>query len=215
MDGALQVIGEKFPPWWGLPALSPSKQLALWFFVLPLVAFGLLVAAITLYRRSAASPRSVVLLSAVAVRRRTAAASLAAPRFGPLSCGSPASPGRWRHWPSIEWIYYRSPRTNPALRTGISVGLIAAATIIIVPFFTFRTYLSQVRQSLSDTAAPGYEVRRDDRFFYLGDERPTLATQAVIDELDRLLGAWSTAARRPGRPAPDRLQRRLLLPPLS
>ncbi|MCU1387218.1 MAG: hypothetical protein JWL72_556, partial [Ilumatobacteraceae bacterium] len=64
LDGALQAIAETVPPWWRFPAIAPSHQLFLWFFALPLAALLVVGTGIVLHRRTAGSPRSIVLTAA-------------------------------------------------------------------------------------------------------------------------------------------------------
>lgn len=55
---------------------------------------------------------------------------------------------------------------------------------VICPFYTYRSYLLYSRISVGDKAG-GFEVHRDDRRFYFGNEALQRASQAAIDELDR------------------------------
>ena len=184
MDGALQVIGEKFPPWWGLPSLPASQQLAVWFFMLPLVAFALLAVALAARRTSSGSPRTVLLVAVSLFGVGLLPQALQRPdsaHFLWVACIS---------WPLaplglIELWYMRTRRTHPTIRTSLSVLTIAALTLVVAPFFTYRTYLATVRQSLGQIPG-GLQVVRGERSFYMGDARPWRASQQVVDELSLL-----------------------------
>jgi hypothetical protein len=71
----------------------------------------------------------------------------------------------------------------PALRLDLAAGaLVALALFVVCPFYTYRTYLLYSRMSVGDRP-PGFEVSRDDRRFYFGNEPLQRASQAAVDEL--------------------------------
>ena len=186
LDGALQVIGEKFAPWWGLPALGTPKQLVVWFFLLPVVAIGVVVAARRITPRAATSPlvgsRRSETLTAIglfgvgllpqALQRPDSA------HFNWVSCVSfpllvVVAADLWR---------IRSRRPRPV----IAVASVVVGILLLIPAFTARTYLGYVTDTLSgdlDTLT----VERDGREFHLGDYRPWLASVEVTRDLD----AWA------------------------
>lgn len=180
LDGALQVIGEKFGPWWGVPHLGAAKQLFIWFFLLPLVAVAVLTVALMARRRG--SPRAFTLTAGAlfgigllpqAVQRPDSA------HFLWVSCIS---------WPLlivavIEFVRLREPRTHPHARLSIAVAIVSVLMLVATPYYTLRTYLDVAQRSLrGDT--PVLEVSRNGRYFYLGDTRPWLATLEVVADLD-------------------------------
>jgi hypothetical protein len=69
------------------------------------------------------------------------------------------------------------------LLTGASI--IVALMMIVAPFYTLRTYGDLAVRSLTNDL-PVREVRRGDRYFYLGDERPWRASLEVVKVLDEL-----------------------------
>ena len=184
LDGALQAIAETVPPWWRFPALGADHQLFLWFFAVPV--FSLLVAATGLWlvRYTKGSPRSVTL----------AAAGLFSVGMLPQAFQRPDSTHlAWVacvSWPLlvptiIELVRMRAPRAHPRLRLTIAGGFVAALMFVVCPFFTYRTYVLYARVSVGSLPS-AYEVRRDDRVFYMGDLPPAKATQGVIDTLSAL-----------------------------
>ena len=57
--------------------------------------------------------------------------------------------------------------------------------LVVMPFYTYRTYLLYTRISVGDKVG-GYQVSRDDRNFWFGNVPLQVASQAAIDELDLL-----------------------------
>ena len=101
-------------------------------------------------------------------------------------------------WPfavvvGIDVLARRRPQIDPrrALLAGAAAALVL--TFTLTALFTFRYYLLHTRVGLGQVPS-AFPVRRDDRYFYLGDYRAYLAMQAAVDELaasaepgDRLL----------------------------
>ena len=185
LDGALQVIGEKFAPWWGVPHIGAPKQLFVWFFVLPIVAFAVVIVA----RRIDVSRRTALLAPALfglgllpqALQRPDSA------HFNWVSMVS---------WPlaviaTAEVLRRRAPTLHPTVRTWIAGGALAVTLAIVSPFFTLRTYGDLVARSVTGDLST-LTVERHGRSFYLGDTRPWRATQEVIADLD----AWSRPGER-------------------
>jgi hypothetical protein len=83
----------------------------------------------------------------------------------------------------VEALRRRSPvPRHPALAAGVVVGTVL---FVVCPFFTYRYYLLQSRISVGNKPG-GFEVSRDDRRFYFGNQPLQRSSQAAIDELDRL-----------------------------
>ncbi len=195
LDGALQVIGEKFAPWWGLPALGTPKQLVAWFFLLPIVAVFVVVVS----RR--VTPRAG--LTAVSGARR-ADTLMAAGLFGigllPQALQRPDSAHfNWVSCISVPLLIVafvdiarvRFPHTPRRTRSIASVALVVAGIVAVIPAFTARTYLGLVTDSIRGELDP-LTVERNGRQFYLGDFRPWLASVEVTADLDR----WSRPGER-------------------
>lgn len=181
LDGALQVISEKFAPWWGLPHLSAPKQLVIWFFMLPVLALVNVVVARRMHPFRHERP---VLL----------AASLFG--FGLLPQAIQRPDSAHLLWVSaitiplfvvtaLEMVRRRSPRSHPRVQLLTGVGVVTALIVCVIPFYTARTYADAAIRSLEGDL-PVREVRRSERNFYLGDERPWRATLEVVADLDKL-----------------------------
>lgn len=179
LDGALQVISEKFAPWWGLPHLSAPKQLFIWFFLLPVVSVSVLVIARLMARHR--TERGVLTAGALfglgllpqAIQRTDSA------HFLWVSAVS---------WPLmivaiIELFRRFAPRTHPRAQVVFASGALALTLVVLVPYYTVRTYGDLLVRSITNNIDVR-EVRRGDRHFYLGDERPWRATLEMVDDLD-------------------------------
>jgi len=195
LDGALQVIGEKFAPWWGLPALGTPKQLVVWFFLLPVVTIFVVVVARYVTPRASRSAMNGA---------RRADTLMAAGLFGlgllPQAFQRPDS----AHFNWVSCISFpllvvafadiarvRFPRSTRRTRSSISVALVVVGIVVLIPAFTARTYLGLVTDSVRGDLSP-LTVERDGRRFHLGDYRPWLASVEVTADLDR----WSVPGER-------------------
>jgi hypothetical protein len=184
LDGALQVIAEKFPPWWGLPALSASQQLVLWFWLVPVLGVGLVAVAVVVRRRRPAEPAGLVLLAGSLFSLGIVQQAFQRPdsaHFAWVTCISLAlAPAA-----AAEVIGPWRPRWRPARRSlTIGAGLLAIY-LTVMPFFSLRIYALHVRQTIGQLP-PGLVIERDGRRFYLGDVPPWRASQALMADLDRL-----------------------------
>ena len=189
LDGALQVIGEKFAPWWGLPSLSGAKQLFLWFFALPIIAFGVLVIAHRVSTRLD-ERRGAILTAAALFGIGLLPQALQRPdsaHFNWVSCIS---------WPLaivaiVDLLRWRTPRLHPTLRNASAATTLAVIVLVVTPHFTVRTYADLVKRSVTNEVTT-LTVERHGRTFNLGDYRPWRASQEVVADLDR----WSRPGER-------------------
>ncbi|MCY7298235.1 MAG: hypothetical protein LH616_03365, partial [Ilumatobacteraceae bacterium] len=186
MDGALQAVAEGplDAPWWRIPALSANHQLFLWFFVVVIVAIGVPIIALRLYRSSGGViNRHVVLLGASLFGLGMMPQALQRPDSTHLAWGSCVS---FALLPCliVELVPRAAPRftRHAALVAGAAI---AAILLVVNPFFTYRYYLLQSRVSVGNKPG-GHEVTREDRRFYFGNQALQTSSQAAIDELDRL-----------------------------
>jgi 4-amino-4-deoxy-L-arabinose transferase-like glycosyltransferase len=188
-DGALQVIADKFPPWWKIPHLPGPQQLFWWFFALPAVAIGVLVIGVVLRRRS---------LPATPHRHRLdILVASGAFGFGLLPQAFQRPDSAHLAWVScvcfpvaiaaiIELVGARRPSSLPLYRVLVGIAAVGVSMLAIFPYFSYRPYLAYTRQSLGNIPQAGLKVERNGRAFYLGDTRPRDAANEVIADLDAL-----------------------------
>lgn len=182
IDGALQAVAEGplDAPWWRFPALSANHQLFVWFFVVIIVAIGTPILARRL--------RHDVLFAASLFGLGMLLQALQRPDSTHLAWGSCVS---FALLPClvVEALRRRNAgegagrlARHPAITAGVVVG---AVLFVVCPFFTYRYYLLQSRISVGNKPG-GFEVSRDDRRFYFGNQPLQRSSQAAIDELERL-----------------------------
>ena len=185
VDGALQAVAEGplDAPWWRFPALNANHQLFLWFFVVIVVAFGVVAATLVLTRRHGATPRSTALLLGGLMGLGMLPQALQRPDSTHMAWGSCVSLALL---PALvfEMIGVVRPRLAPLRRDAVAALVLAATLFVVCPFFTYRYYLLYSRIAVGNKPG-GFEVARDGRSFYLGNEPLQRASQAAMDELDR------------------------------
>jgi hypothetical protein len=185
LDGAFQAIAEGVPPWWRLPHLPAPQSLFLWFFAMIGIAVALVAVTMVWVRREGRTPALVTLGAVAWFALGIVPQGLQRPDSTHLAWVSCVS------WPiaiaaSMEWGARRRPRTDPrALLAGATVA-VTVLTLVLAPLFTFRHYLLYVRLGAGQVPAP-FEVERNGRRFYFGDLKAAVASQQMIDTLDRLL----------------------------
>jgi hypothetical protein len=86
----------------------------------------------------------------------------------------------------LEWVRHRYPRTHPRFQLLAGTSAFAVVVFALIPFYTVRTYADLAVRSLSGQLDVR-EVSRNDRYFYLGDERPWRATLEVVDDLGAMI----------------------------
>jgi hypothetical protein len=186
IDGALQAVAEGplDAPWWRFPALSANHQLFVWFFVVIITAIGSVVVAAVLIRRLGWTPRRTTLLAGALFGLGMLPQAMQRPDSTHLAWGSCISLALL---PVLfhEIALVVRPRTIGLGRDVIAGAVLAVTLFVVCPFYTYRYYLLYSRISVGDKPG-GFEVSRDGRRFYFGNEPLQRASQAAIDDLERL-----------------------------
>jgi hypothetical protein len=193
IDGALQAVAEGplDAPWWRFPALAANHQLFFWFFLVIITAIASVVVAVALIRRFGSTPQRVTLLVGTATGLGMLGQALQRPDSTHLAWGSCIT---FALVPAVvrELAGVRSGRAAQVIRHDVIAAVVVIATFFVVcPYYTYRTYLLFSRISVGQKAG-GFEVSRDDRRFYFGNEALQSASQTAIDDL----AAMSTAGER-------------------
>ena len=186
LDGALQVIGERPAPWWPLPALDAPLQLFLWFFLLPFTSLACLALAVRWWRRTH-SPRHLAMVAIATFSVGLLTQALQRPDSAHLLWGSVVAFPMACCWLAEWWANRQHHGTRAGRIAAIAAPL--AVLLLVLPFYTARTYTMHVRQSLGASHGglpPGLPVVRGDREYRLGDVRAWKASQAAVDDLARL-----------------------------
>jgi hypothetical protein len=181
LDGALQGVAEEIPPWWRLPHLPASKALFLWFCAMVLGTLALLGYAVWRRRSGDRSGRSFVLLAVALISIGILPQGLQRPDSAHLLWVTCVS------WPfavviGSDLVSGWRPRIEPRRALVAGAGFAVVLTFALTSLFTFRYYLLHTRVGLGQVPS-AFPVRRDDRYFYLGNYRAYLAMQAAADEL--------------------------------
>ena len=184
VDGALQAVveGPADAPWWKVPHLAANHQLWLWFWMVVVTAIGVVVAAVWLRRRGD-SPRRLALLCGGLLGLGLLPQAMQRPDSTHLAWGSCVS---FALVPAllVELAAVVRPRLTGVRRDVLVGAAVAAVMLVVMPFYTYRSYLLYTRIGIGQKVG-GYEVSRDDRRFWFGNEPLQRASQAAIDELDR------------------------------
>ncbi len=185
VDGALQAVveGPADAPWWRFPALAANHQLFFWFWLVVIAAIGVCATTVVVVRRHGSTPARTALLVGSILGLGMLPQALQRPDSTHLAWGSCVS---FALAPAliVELAALRRP-SSTAIRRDIVAGAVMVVTFFVIcPFYTYRSYLLYSRISVGDKAG-GFEVHRDDRRFYFGNEALQRASQAAIDELDR------------------------------
>lgn len=191
LDGSLQAVAELIPPWWGLPALPAEKSLFLWFFSM-LAAPILLLWVARRARRAGARPTQAATLMAIALvsigilpqgLQRPDSAHLAwvtCVSFPMLIVGG----FEWRMQHATRFVW-------PRQRVVKIAAAVTVLMLVVTPLFTFRYWLLHTRVSIGQVNEP-FEVERNGRRFFLGEDLAAEASNLVIADLDRLMSPGET-----------------------
>lgn len=185
-DGILQAVAQLRVPDWPIPMVDAPAQVTLWFLALPLAALALLATGVVALRRAPGDRRSRILVVVGAFSVGLLPQALQRPdttHLAWVSCVSmvflPVAFVQWGEW----WAARRTP--SRPLRGPARLVLAVAPLVIVVlaiPAYTARTWVDLTRQNLEGDYF-GWDVRRDDRTFYLGAPDIADSAQAVTDAL--------------------------------
>jgi hypothetical protein len=168
-DGFLQRAGRLVEPRWPLPAPPSPAQLTLWLGLLA-VTIVVLIAAGVARKRRLGDPRLLAMALFAAGLLPQAIQRADSTHLAWVSCvplgflpAAVAELLRGRRWPT----------------TAIAALAPIAATLVLVPHFTWRTY--------ADYATPGetHAIERNGRTFYYGRPDAVRAVNDLLHEVDR------------------------------
>ena len=175
IDGALQRLALLAQPRWVIPTLGPSKQVVLWFWLLPVVAVAVVVVAYRSSRRDRFSGRTALLLIIGTFGVGLLPQALQRPDSTPIML--------------YELIAPRLRRDRRGLSSFLAGGAVMVAFLLVIPQFTWRSYDDLLHAGRRDWSSR--IVQRGDRSF-------TFDAPDVIGEI-RTVTAELDARSRPGQ----------------
>jgi hypothetical protein len=181
-DGALQAVAQLRPQPWSGPHLTGPQQIFVWFFLLPAVTLFIVGVGAWAVRRDRTDWRARVVLVVGLLGlglMPQAMQRVDTTHFAWVSC----VPLAFLPAAIAELGRHQRP---PLLRR--QAGTIAAVVtllipLLIIPFFTARTYVDLAEQSLPGREVFGYPVRYSGRTFYLGAKDIAPVAQRMLDEI--------------------------------
>jgi hypothetical protein len=186
IDGALQAVveGPADAPWWRLPALAANHQLFFWFWLVVIAAFGVTATAAWLWFRRGRTPQRAAFLAGALLGLGMLPQALQRPDSTHLAWGSCVTMAMVAPL-VVELLALRTEPWSLLRRDLVAAALITVVFLVICPFYTYRTYLLYTRISVGNKPG-GFEVSRDERRFFFGNEALRQASQSAIDDLERL-----------------------------
>jgi hypothetical protein len=186
IDGALQAVveGPADATWWRLPALAANHQLFFWFWLVVIAAFGVTATAAWLWFRRGRTPQRAALLAGALLGLGMLPQALQRPDSTHLAWGSCVTMAMVAPL-VVELLALRTEPWSLLRRDLVAAALITVVFLVICPFYTYRTYLLYTRISVGNKPG-GFEVSRDERRFFFGNEALRQASQSAIDDLERL-----------------------------
>ncbi len=182
-DGYLQRAAALRTLGWPFPALDPSNQIFLWFFLALAGAATTVLTGISAVRRRPEAWRSRVLLT-----------------LGVFSVGLLPQALQRPDTAHLAWVTcvglavlpatlaeLAEHRTRLPARARWVPGLVFLVVLVtaVIPYFSLRSWVDLASQSAGRNRF-GVAMSRDGRTFYYGDRAPAVAAQELIDDLDRL-----------------------------
>ena len=184
VDGFLQRAGALQQIDWPIPSLTTSQQLTVWFFLLLAVVATLLGVGIWAVRRDPGRFEARVLLAVAlfsvgmvpqAIQRVDSA------HFAWVSC----VPLAFLPVALIELLRGRAARWGPRVRGLVMGSGVLLAVMLLLPFFTVRTYSDYVAQSIGRHRL-AFLIERDGRTFYYGRRDVAVAAKELLADVDEI-----------------------------
>ena len=190
IDGFLQRAGALRTDGWPLPMLGLSKQISLWFWLVPLSIVVDVVAAWRLRRRAPGSDRARVLWPAALFTAALLPQAMQRPDTTHLAWVTGISfavmiPAVASLLEELSPRVTLGRRLTPTWRFTASCGVVAAILVLIIPFYPLRTYVDLVGQSFGHNRF-GAAITNGDRTFYFGSAEGAADAQRVTDALQEL-----------------------------
>lgn len=190
LDGSLQAVAELIPPWWGIPALPAEKSLFLWFWAMLAAPLAIIWIARRVGRAGSRPDHAATLMAIGLLSLGILPQGLQRPDSAHLAWVT------WLSFPMLivagyELLEHRHAVRWPRQRLLQLAGAVTAMMLVITPLFTFRYWLLHARVSVGSIQQP-FEVERNGRRFYLGEELAADATSRAIRDLDRLMKPGET-----------------------
>jgi hypothetical protein len=183
-DGALHKVARLIGPPWSLPHLDEPLQVFIWFFGLIIGAAFIVAVGVVQVRRDPSSAQARALFCVGLLGLGLLPQALQRPDPTHLGWVSVVVFG---FLPVAIHVALRRPlrSVTAGTRAVVAGGLVLAALVFVIPYFTARSYSEFTRQSFGKDAARA-SVNNDGRNFWLGDGPAIAELQAVIDDIDRL-----------------------------
>ena len=170
-DGFLQRAGLLAEPPWPLPAPHSPSQLTLWLALLLLANAALVVGGVVLLRRHG--------------DRRLLAIALFS--TGLLPQALQRADSTHLAWVSCVPFGLVGGALVVLLRNRLAAALVPLAVmLVVVPHFTWRTYVDAVAKSAGARPLESGEMRRGDRVFYYGRPDAVTAVRDLLDAVDEV-----------------------------
>ena len=181
-DGALQAVAQLRQQPWSGPHLTGPQQIFTWFFLLPLVTLFIVAVGIWSVRRDRTDWRARVLLVGGLLGLGLMPQALQradTTHFAWVSC--------------VPFAFLPAALAELGLHQPVAfvrkqAGAVAAVLtllipLLVIPYFTSRTYVDLVKQSRPGHEVFGYPVRYSGRTFYLGAKDIAPVVQRMLDEV--------------------------------
>lgn len=181
-DGALQAVAQLRPQPWHGPHLTGPQQIFTWFFLLPLVVLFIVGVGIWRVRADRADWRARVLLAGGLLGLGLMPQALQradTTHFAWVSC----VPLAFLPAALVEVAVHLPVRLVRRQAGALAAVVTLAIPLLVIPFFTARTYVDLAKQSRPGHQVFGYPVRYSGRTFYLGAADIAPVAQRLLDQV--------------------------------